>query len=443
MHHPEVDEASSWDATESEVHNLKVRLAVTAVMKKDGKASRVAVAQVHKTSKFGIIVFLDGEAGELRWKQQSPADGGSLGRYRLADYVDIGLSVRDGKCKIYVNDVEKAEGKLVGDEAKTCYFKTGCYNQDNNKDDGYPKDSFNEVHIAAVKVQHGVAWASGGYDPIGPGVGRSGQQGENPSGQQPQVTGRKPRDVIESIKNKRWKLNLDVNKAGEHSEEQNDSVEKSAKELADGFVFDEHFDVVDDGGPAVRFRSHLNGAITKTSKYPRTELREMQAGNPTEEAEWNSGGPDVHRLTARVKVMQGPSTEGHNRVSIGQIHDGDDLIQIMYDGKKKVVGYTWDDGNGNGRWQDDLLIEDLDPGERWFTYRIEAGKGNVRVSVKEDGGSWQEKVVKTVRRSGCYFKVGAYTQSSVLKHGSAAKPKDYGEALFSSIVVETVENSDD
>jgi hypothetical protein len=171
MHHPDRDRKSSWDATRSTVHNLKVRLAVTKVMEKDGNASRVAVAQVHKTSEDGILVYLDGQTRKLRWKQDSVVQDGSLGDYTLGEYVNIGLSVHDGVCTIYVDDVAEAEGKLTGPAAKTSYFKTGCYNQDNNHDDGYPKNAFNEVHLAAVRVQHHAPWAPGGYDPIGPGVG--------------------------------------------------------------------------------------------------------------------------------------------------------------------------------------------------------------------------------------------------------------------------------
>ena len=69
MHFPDRNRKSSWDATRSTVHNLKVRLAVTQVMEKDGKASRVAVAQVHKTSEDGIIVYLDGESRKLRLRE--------------------------------------------------------------------------------------------------------------------------------------------------------------------------------------------------------------------------------------------------------------------------------------------------------------------------------------------------------------------------------------
>ena len=156
MHHPDGQRESAWDAAGSEVHNLKVRLAVTKVMEKNGKRSRVAVAQVHKTSEDGILVYLDGQSRQLRWKQDSEVQDGSLGDYPLGEYVNIGLSVRGGKCTIYVNDVAKAQGRLTAPSGK-CYFKTGCYNQDNSRADGYPDDAFNEVHIAAVKVQHGAA----------------------------------------------------------------------------------------------------------------------------------------------------------------------------------------------------------------------------------------------------------------------------------------------
>jgi len=124
-------------------------------------------------------------------------------------------------------------------------------------------------------------------------------------------------------------------------------------------------------------------------------------------------------------------------VSIGQIHGGDDdLLQIMYDGKKRDVGYAWP-VDGEGKWQSDLLIANYSPGSRWFTYRIEAGKGTVRIFIDE-GQGFEEKVVKrNVSEAGCYFKAGAYTQSSVIKQPGTARPDDYGEALFTSIVTET------
>ena len=35
----------------------------------------------------------------------------------------------------------------------------------------------------------------------------------------------------------------------------------------------------------------------------------------------------------------------------------------------------------------------------------------------------------------CYFKTGAYTQSSVIKQPDTADPDDFGEAVFRSIVI--------
>src|SRR5690349_761099 len=445
MHFPDRNRKSSWDATRSTVHNLKVRLAVTQVMEKDGKASRVAVAQVHKTSEDGIIVYLDGESRKLRWKQDSVVQPDPLGAYTLGEYVDIGLSVHDGVCTIYVDDVARAEGKLTGQAAKTSYFKAGCYNQDNNRDDGYPRNSFNEVHVAAVKVQHDVPWASGGYDPIGPGIGAT--QGGEPKKPEPQVGGHgdKPSDLIEFAgPHQAWKLNLDVDSAGKHSggKGHGRSDEKSASELAGGFVHPKHFEVTDDGR-AVRFRAHLNGARTGDTGYPRTELREMKPRDPEKPEAWDitSGNDDLHRLVAEVKVTQAPSTPSHQGVVIGQIHDtgtpkvkGKDILEIIYDGKKNALGYRWL-GSTKSERLIDKYVASADPEEGWFTYRVEVRSGTVQIAV-DTGSGFEVKVTRTgVSEKDCYFKAGAYTQSSSDQDG--ARESDYGEALFRRIVVET------
>jgi hypothetical protein len=440
MHFPDPDVKSSWDATRSTVHNLKVRLAVTKVMEKDGKQSRVALAQVHKTSEDGILVYLDGAAGKLKWKQDSQVQSGSLGDYTLGTYVNVGLSVRDGMCTIYVDDEPMAEGKLTGPSARTCYFKTGCYNQDSSRD-GYPAEAVNEVRVAAVKVQHDVPWASGGYDPVGPGVGtgKTGEQG-NPPIEGPQTHGDKPSKLIQFAgPDQAWKLNLDVDDAGDHGGEAG-SVEISAKDLAEGFAHPGHFEVVEDG-TAVRFRSHLNGALTGHTGYPRTELREMKPGSPSELEAWDIKSADdtVHRLTAQVKVTHAPSTPDHQGVVIGQIHDtgphgegGKDILEIIYDGKKKALGYRW-----LGPTQNERLIDHYEPGEGWFTYRVEVRSGTVKIAV-DTGNGFEVKVTRTgVSEKNCYFKAGAYTQSSTSKQPHTAKPDDYGEALFRSINVET------
>lgn len=45
--------------------------------------------------------------------------------------------------------------------------------------------------------------------------------------------------------------------------------------------------------------------------------------------------------------------------------------------------------------------------------------------------------MSSVKPVGSSVKAGAYTQSSVIKQPGTARPDDYGEALFTSIVTET------
>jgi Alginate lyase len=173
---------------------------------------------VHKTSEDGIIVYLDGVSGKLRWKQDSVVQSGSLGDYTLGEYVNIGLSVHGGLCTIYLDDVPKAEGKLTGSSAKTCYFKTGCYNQDNSGDDDYPDDAVNEVRIAAVRVAHNIPWTPGGYTPVGPGVATKSGLGSGIPGH-----AQKPCDLLEFAgPHQAWKLTLDVDDDGQDSADAHD-----------------------------------------------------------------------------------------------------------------------------------------------------------------------------------------------------------------------------
>ena len=253
--------------------------------------------------------------------------------------------------------------------------------------------------------------------------------------------------------NQWWKLTLDVDEKLKHPTNKL-ATEINAHDLANGYTLvlkdkhgepEPHFDVLDDGGPAVRFRSYLDGALTGHTGNPRTELREMTGTGDHDEAGWTISTSDhsTHRLTATVKVTHAPSTPKHQGVVIGQIHTGKnggnfDLLEIMYDQKRKAVGYRWDDGTPehDGVWQDELLVDDYEPGSSWFTYRVTVSKGTVVISVDvHDGHGFRElKPKKDVSAKGCYFKAGAYTQSHVGQTG--AKATDYGEALFRSIVVD-------
>ena len=257
---------------------------------------------------------------------------------------------------------------------------------------------------------------------------------------------RKPCDLIQFAgPTQAWMLNLDVDADGKHSgvgdEHKNGrSDERTAAQLTDHedpFTLKDHFEVDKKTGTAVRFRAHVNGATTEHSPNPRTELREMQAAHPTKPAKWKTTGSTLRSLTAEVAVTRAPSTPGHARVAIGQIHtDSDDLLEIQYDEERGQIGWTWPDPDhpNKGKWQEDKpLIENYQPGA-WFTYRIEVESKTVRILVKLAG---QHEFVERARKdhvseSGCYFKAGAYTQSNPSQDHAVGT--DYGEALFRSIV---------
>ena len=108
----------------------------------------------------------------------------------------------------------------------------------------------------------------------------------------------------------------------------------------------------------------------------------------------------------------------------------------MYDGKKKVVGYTWDDGNGNGKWQPELLIENYAPGDRWFTYRIEVQERHgPHLSSTTARGSREGREDGRCRGTAATSRP-ARTPSPARRASPAPQADDFGEALFRSIVVE-------
>ena len=76
-----------------------------------------------------------------------------LGAYTLGEYVNIGLSVHDSVCTIYVDDVAEAEGKLTGPAAKTSYFKAGVYTQANNRQEHAEKDGYGEAYFRSIELE--------------------------------------------------------------------------------------------------------------------------------------------------------------------------------------------------------------------------------------------------------------------------------------------------
>jgi Alginate lyase len=155
----------------------------------------------------------------------------------------------------------------------------------------------------------------------------------------------------------------------------------------------EWFDLTPDGTGVV-FRAPAGGVTTKNSKYPRSELREM---NGEDKAAW-SNTEGTHTLETRQAIAEVPRTKPE--VVSAQIHDGgDDVLQIRLEGPTLVAQY--DDG------REQIVI---DPAYRLGTpydLRVEAANGRIivfyngeqRAEIERSGSSW-------------YWKIGAYTQSN-------------------------------
>lgn len=228
----------------------------------------------------------------------------------------------------------------------------------------------------------------------------------------------RPSDLIEfDGPHAAWKITLDLPPGGGTNAE-----EESAATLANGFVAPPSFTVVDNGS-AVSFRASVDGARTsENTKYPRTELREMQAAAPTKPASWSidDSGPEPRSMQYDVAVVAAPKKKP--QVVCGQIHDADaDVLEIMYDGKKEAIVYRW-----LGDTQPNALIEDYALGT-FFTLRIEAASGEVKIYIDGD-----RKATKSATNDGCYFKAGCYTQSNMdIEHDA----QQYGEVWIRNMHV--------
>lgn len=198
-----------------------------------------------------------------------------------------------------------------------------------------------------------------------------------------------------------WKLTLpyDTSRKGNPDE----VTQPELKSFADASCF-----FVSEAKQAVVFRAVCGGLGTENSKYPRSELREMKADGK-DEMEWSTKGTEERVLVVKQAITHTPDVKRH--VVCAQIHDADnDLIMVRLENSKLIV-----ERNG----ADDVLLDkEYRLGEP-FQLRIVAGGGRVQL--------WYNEVRKMdwkIDRSGCYFKVGCYTQSNVKK---GDKPTAYGE----------------
>jgi hypothetical protein len=146
--------------------------------------------------------------------------------------------------------------------------------------------------------------------------------------------------------------------------------------------------------PAVTFTAHCGDTAQAGSKYPRSELREMNADGSN--AAWSST-KGTHVMQLRQRVTHLPLVKP--QVICGQIHNVTDyLILVELDGSKLYVRYK-DDVAG--------VLDDSYRLGTYFDLRLVAAAGFIDVYY-----NGVHKVRHPLSATGCYFKAGCYVQSS-------------------------------
>ncbi len=157
----------------------------------------------------------------------------------------------------------------------------------------------------------------------------------------------------------------------------------------------EFFDAMENTSSVV-FRAPCGGATTKGSKYPRSELREMQADGTTLAA-WDMTDGGTHTLSTELAITKTPTKKPH--VICLQIHGkSEKLLAIRVEGQKLIA---------EGDSHPDTTI--LNPYVLGTPLKIQVSchAGHIQVQLDEQQViDWQDQ------RSDCYFKVGCYTQSN-------------------------------
>lgn len=228
------------------------------------------------------------------------------------------------------------------------------------------------------------------------------------------ATGGAPSDILDfSV----WKLTLPV---GEGNGEGCKPREVLGSELQ-GFSMDPFF-MVNSSGDGVVFRANADGCTTKNSGYPRSELREMTPSG--QNASWSLAS-GTHVLEARQAITHLPVTKPQT-VS-AQIHGGDDDVMGILatgngDGKTAKLCARF----GNAGAQEPCLDDNYVLGT---PYDLKISATNGAIDVYYNG---EKKITLNSSDAGCYFKLGNYTQSNLLK---GDKADAYGEVVVYSASV--------
>jgi poly(beta-D-mannuronate) lyase len=224
---------------------------------------------------------------------------------------------------------------------------------------------------------------------------------ETPPAQIPSIS--YPGDLIDLT---RWKITIPLDNDGNGTA---DEIKFPAIK-----TYSSEYFRLNDAKNAVVFKAHAGGATTKNSKYPRSELREMNQNGS--EAAWSSF-KGTHTMTLSTSATHLPATK--SEMVLAQIHDEeDDIVMVRLERNHLFVEA---DGKEIGDLETNYTL-----GTR-FTVVIEASNGRIKISY-----NGVQKVDYEYSGTGNYFKAGCYTQSNTSKGDT---PESYGEATLYSISV--------
>jgi hypothetical protein len=210
-----------------------------------------------------------------------------------------------------------------------------------------------------------------------------------------------------------WQLQLPIGSPGKP-----DTV--SAASLEGGYTSEYFHTDVNDG--AMTFWAPEQGVTTPNSRYPRSELREMNPDGSAANWRFHAG---THTLDASVSVTRVPSS-----VAIGQIKIGAPLeagvppstkptLELYYRSNGNIVVGIEDSPAGG---QTPHTIANIPLGTR-FSYQIRATSSTMTVTI--NGTPHAFPLNPAFLPYGQYFKAGSYIQSRSDSAANGAEVKFY------------------
>jgi hypothetical protein len=201
----------------------------------------------------------------------------------------------------------------------------------------------------------------------------------------------------------------------------------SPSKLAAGYMDQFFYTSTTPSGNVVTFFTPENGAHTKDSKYPRTELRELTVNGA--HANWNMNGTNV--LTATLKA-----TSITTRTVIGQVHIGTALpgSNVATSTKPLLELYYYQNGSlvlgleKSPSGSQTTTPVGMVPVGTTFTYMIKVSGDIITIKIN-DNPPTTLTASPGFKAYGMYFKAGDYLQTTGSSSDIGAQTEFYALTL--------------